>query len=73
MDFVIETFEKYSFLPAQLNTYLTFNRGSRSSLRPVGPTPRGEDDPPPNFGGLTTSEEYALHSTGQAHIEYFKD
>jgi hypothetical protein len=25
-----ETFEKYSFLPAQLNPYLIFNRGSSS-------------------------------------------
>jgi len=26
-------------------------------------------NPPPNFGGLTTSEEYALHSPGQVYIE----
>ena len=39
---IYETFEKFSFLPAQLNPYLTFNRGSSSSLWPIGPKPPEE-------------------------------
>jgi hypothetical protein len=46
----LETYEKFQFLPAQLNLYLIFNRGLSSRKTII----------------LTTPEKYATHSTGQA-------
>jgi len=64
----METFEKYSFLPAQLNPYLIFNRGSRPRKAKILTTqhhlPKLRGRPQFDLPELRGKQEY---------IEYFED